>query len=71
MTGKFTDPLLGVMSTLKLIAVQLLLVALLVIATVAVQHGVASADSHADNITRDAPDDLRYYLVGQSCAFFS
>jgi len=58
MTGKFTDPLPGMMSALKLLAVQLLLVALLVIATVAVQHGVASADSHFCTITRDDPDDL-------------
>ncbi len=55
MAGKFTDPPLGMMSTLKLLAVQLLLVALLVIATAAVQHGVATADSHAGNITRTTP----------------
>lgn len=71
MTGKFTDPLPGMMSALKLLAVQLLLVALIVIATVAVQHGVASADSHAGTITRDAPDDLCYHWVGQPPAPYS
>ena len=70
MTGKFTDPLPGMMSALKLLAVQLLLVALIVIATVAVQHGVASADSHAGTITRDAPDDLCHYWVGQPYTIF-
>ena len=70
MTGKFTDPLLGITSTLKLLAVQLLLVALLVIAIVAVQRGAASADSHTGTTTRDAPDDLCHYWVGQPCTIF-